>query len=125
MQATAVHRSAATELGMFSNTDSASLKNENKKRKEKKKFIYGERKPSVLCNVLGLICKISFHWLPQYSTSCKLVSRKINLLARVTSVSFIREKGIPSTANCHVLQLLIYDSHGYVAVILPSHIRLI
>lgn len=37
MQATAVHRSAATELGMFSNTDSASLKKRKQKKKRKKK----------------------------------------------------------------------------------------
>ena len=104
MQATAVHRSAAAELGNFSNTDSTRFKNT--------RFIYGESKPSVPCNVLGLVCKVFFHQLPQYSTSCKLVSRKTNLLSRVTSLSFIRERKIPSTANCHILQSLIYDSPG-------------
>lgn len=98
-------------------TDSASFK--------KTRFIMD--KASHLCRATywGWSIKVSCHRLPQYSTSCKLVSRKTNLLARVTSLSFVRERKIPSTANCHVLQLLIYDSPGYVAVNLPSHTCLI
>lgn len=43
--------------------------------------------------------KVSFHQLPQYSTSHKPVSRKSNFLARATSPRLIREQSCFAVAN--------------------------